>query len=276
MADYKRYCSECFLPVPPSWNQFYCPACGGRVKLRIVRKKQQTQAHPVERPREDSPEKRPKINSARKLTRRGTFDMFAAREKSVLGPRFLSMPPVVLFLSNILTAGIRSVFWMMYHMQSLVMMAKPEEKSIRGTLGIWLTTLTASFVTLGAAALDFAVSGFDIDSLPGSIPLRAAAALLAVSFLVSRHIILWCREVIIDNLRGNDLDAVRSRAAAFAPSALLTWFVGVPYIQLHINRMIRKKGLTGYTSSGKAHLRQPGGHKRAGRESPEPAGASKG
>jgi len=85
--------------------------------------------------------------------------------------------------------------------------------------------------------------------LTESFLVRAAAAMFTMSFVINRHILFWAREVIIDELRTNELDVIRSRALTFAPSPMLIWFVGVPYIQYHINRMIKKKGLSTYKSS---------------------------
>jgi hypothetical protein len=67
-----------------------------------------------------------------------------------------------------------------------------------------------------------------------------------ISFLFNRYLLYWSREAIIDELLQSRFDAVRSRAVTFAPSPLMIWFVGVPYIQAHINKMIKRKGLKTY------------------------------
>jgi hypothetical protein len=88
-----------------------------------------------------------------------------------------------------------------------------------------------------------AAGGFGADyMLSSNLPVYALCA-FAVSFIVNRHILYWSREVIIDELLSNKLDAIRSKAVTFAPSALLIWFLGAAYLQMHINRMIKKKGL---------------------------------
>ncbi|MDR3279941.1 MAG: hypothetical protein LBT23_05470 [Synergistaceae bacterium] len=278
MADYKRYCGECFLPVPPSWNQRYCPACGGKIKLRIVKKKPQTQGRPKNTTPEE-PERRPrKLRATRKLTKQDTFSMFAAREKSVLGPRFFSMSPAALFILNVVSFGIRSALWIMSHMSSLIMMARPEEKNIKHSLRVWALSFCASFTLFALTAFDFILSGFAPLGSSGVIMLKSAGGAFLFSFLVSRHILFWCREVIVDELLKSDLDVIKSRAETFASSAILTWFVGAPYIQLHINRMIEKKGLSSYSSSGRAHMKRPRSEhgaaqiQKAGSESQEIAG----
>ena len=101
MADSRKFCSECFLPVPPDWNQRYCPSCGGRIKLKLVKKHNATQGRSrmpdiEETPREREPrERKPRpIRLSRKLSKPDNHSIFAAREKSVLGPRFLVMSRV--------------------------------------------------------------------------------------------------------------------------------------------------------------------------------------
>jgi hypothetical protein len=249
MADYRKYCTECFHPIPQDWNKNYCPSCGGRVKLRIVRKSRSSQARP--KPVEQKEKKEPKIRSTRKLTSRDAISIFASRENSALGPRFLYIPPALLFAQNVMTLGIRSVLWLRYHMPSLLMMAKPEEKNIKTTFNMWLFTYSAAGALFALSALEFFVLA-PPDSAGKSLLLRGALVSFCVSFFIGRHILYWCREAIIDELAKNNTDVIRSRAASFAPSSILIWFLGVPYIQLHINRMIKKKGLNSYASRRKA------------------------
>ena len=66
----------------------------------------------------------------------------------------------------------------------------------------------------------------------------------------------WSREAIIDELLNSRFDAVKSRAVAFAPSPLMIWFFGVPYIQAHINKMIKRKGLKTYKPPAAARVRK--------------------
>ena len=255
MADYERFCSECFLPIPSIWTQNYSPCCGARIKLRIVKKRRPSQARPSPRQAADGEskkEKKPpkKIRVSRKLSSRDTFSMFSYRKKSVLGPKFLSVSPVSLFILGVLTLGIRSVSWVTYHLPSLAMMAKPEEKkNIKSATYLWLLSYFAS-ITLGVAGTIYLF----VNSLtPGaalcSTLMRGAAVSFCVSFLTGRHVLYWSREVIADELASSKIDAVRSRAGEFAPSALMIWFLGVSYIQLHINKMIKRKGLNSYSAS---------------------------
>jgi hypothetical protein len=260
MADYERFCSECFLPIPPIWTQRYSPCCGARIKLRIVKKRRPSQAHPkpaADREREKEKKAPKKIRVSRKLTSRDTFSMFSYRKKSVLGPRFLSVSPAPLFVLDILTLGIRSAFWVTYHLPSLAMMAKPEEKNIKSATYLWLLSYFASIALGVAGAINLFINSLAPEAALYSTLMRGSAASFCVSFLTGRHVLYWSREVIADELASSKIDAVRSRAGSFAPSSLMIWFLGVSYIQLHINRMIKKKGLNTYSASRRSAKKIP-------------------
>jgi hypothetical protein len=156
------------------------------------------------------------------------------------------MSPFMLFALNILTLGMRSIFWVNYHLPSLIAMARGDEMLQRGTLGVWFISHAASLAFLGSIGWEFFATAFDVSDLSINWLFRGALASIAVSFLVSRHVLLWMRNVIMDALDKSEHDVVRVRTAGFARSQLLLWFIGAPYIQFHINRMIRKKGLQGY------------------------------
>jgi len=237
MADSKKFCGECFLPVPHDWNQRYCPRCGGRIKLKLVKRRNVSQGYP-RMPGGDEPKRE------RKPVRPDSFGIFAAREKSALTPRFHVLPPGSLLIQNMLSLGLRSAFWVTNRTQALSMMARPEEKNIKPALSLWIASFCAYFALMALAVFNLLAKDKNITAyLTESSLVRAAAAMFAVSFIINRHILYWTREVIIDELRKNESEATRSRALSFAPSPMLIWFVGVPYIQYHINRMIKKKGL---------------------------------
>jgi hypothetical protein len=258
MADSKKYCTECFLPVPPDWNKKYCPSCGGRVKLKLVKKRHNSQGHSrIPETTEPNREKKSRpFPLSRKLIKQDTRGIFVPREKSVLGPRFQVMSPALLFALNIFTFGVRSAFWLVNRMPSLLMMAKMEEKNIKSEITLWSASFCASF-TLSALSV-FNVAKYDLGLyyLTESSMARAAVSLFVLAFLLNRHMLYWSREVIIDELLKNELDFIRSRAVMFAPSALLIWFLGIPYIQIHINRMIKKKGLNAYKPSRGVRVRK--------------------
>jgi hypothetical protein len=277
MADSKKYCTECFLPAPPDWNQRYCPNCGGRIKLKLVKKRNASQGR-SRMPEEEEPRKERKprtIKLSRKLAKPDTHSIFSAREKSVLGPRFLVMSPVLLFILNILSLGLRSTLWVVNRKPSLLMMAKTEEKNIKSVSSLWMTLFITHFALSAIIIFRIVSYGPDIQYLTGSYLVRAAAAAFALSFIMNRFMLYWSREVIIDELLQNELDVIRSRAITFAPSPLMIWFVGIPYIQYHINRMIKKKGLNAYTPSSGIRVRKPSrmeaGNKRKPELAPGPA-----
>jgi branched-subunit amino acid ABC-type transport system permease component len=136
-------------------------------------------------------------------------------------------------------------------------MAKTDEKKIKLPLLAWLVSYCAGMALAAAGAYGAAAAGFGADYILSSKPLRYALCAFAVSFVVNRHILYWSREVIIDELLSSKLDFIRSRAVAFAPSAIFIWFFGAAYLQAHINRMIKKKGLAGYKPSGARAKKSP-------------------
>ena len=251
MAEFKRYCVENFHPIPPGWNKNYCPTCGSRIKTRIIQKKPRaSQAHPAVSPEERKSRfqtKSPRLS--RKTAGTG--------KTSILGPKFPAMSPLLLFLLNVATAGLRSAFWLKNRIKSLLLMAKPEEKKIKLPLSIWLVSYCASVALASAGAYDAAAAGFNAERVLSSNLLMLALCTFAVSLSVNRHILYWSREVIIDELLSNKLDVVRSRAITFAPSAIFIWFFGAAYLQMHINRMIRKKGLANYKPSSGSRVKKP-------------------
>jgi hypothetical protein len=126
------------------------------------------------------------------------------------------------------------------------MTAKPEEKNIKFPVILWLASYFASFALIAAGAFEFAVWRANPVGMLQSRVFQGMAAAWSLSFLLNRYLLYWSREAIIDELLRSRFDTVRSRAAAFAPSSLMIWFFGIPYIQAHINRMIKKKGLKSY------------------------------
>jgi hypothetical protein len=185
----------------------------------------------------------------------GLFTVMAGKT-SVLGPKFPVMSPLLLFLLNVATVGLRSVFWLKNRIKSLLLMAKPEEKKIKLPLSVWLVSYCASVVLAAARACGAVASEFGVDYvMPPNLLIYASCA-FAVSLTVNRHILYWSREVIIDELLSNKLDFIRTRAVTFAPSAIFIWFFGAAYMQMHINRMIKKKGLASYKPSGGVRVKK--------------------
>jgi hypothetical protein len=223
-------------------------------------------------PETDEPPREKKsraIKLSRKLTKKDSFSIFEAREKSVLGPRFQLMSPLFIFIANIATLGLRSAFWVVNRMSPLLMLAKPEEKNIKFQTTLWIMSFCSYFTLTILVAFNFAAYRPGPEYLIESHMSRAALASFAVSFLVNRYILYWSREVIIDELLENELDVIRSRAVTFAPSPLLIWFFGVSYIQAHINRMIKKNWLNAYKPSKGARVRKSPPRDRAKKIKPE-------
>jgi hypothetical protein len=154
------------------------------------------------------------------------------------------------------------------------MMAKTEEKNIMPAIYVWLFSYGAGILLLIPVFLILLSNSASPAEIASFRITQGAAAFLGLSFLTGRHILFWSREAIIDELLKSDLDAIRSRAVTFAPSTILMWYIGVPYIQMHINRMIKKKGLNSYSSSRRSravNAPPPERKKKQGSEqAPEP------
>ncbi|MDR1482584.1 MAG: hypothetical protein LBI74_08165 [Synergistaceae bacterium] len=228
MAEIERVCGSCSSVMPMGWNRKECPVCGGRVKVNIRQKK------PA------------KVKRSIKNWTRDRPLAPTAPQSSVLGPRFLSASPLLLFVLNIFTLGLRSIFWVNYHLPALISMTSGHEMVHRSTLWIWLASYAAFLLSLGMVAWDLLSAAFDPSLFSSEQLLLGAIAAFVVSHLIGRHLLLWMRNVIMDTLDKSEHDVVRVRMTRFAGSELLLWFIGVPYIQFHINRMIKKKGLQGY------------------------------
>ena len=262
MADSRRYCSRGCLPPPPDWNKRYCPSCSGRLRLRLT-KKRNASGGSSRLPEEDRPPNKEREPRSVKLSRRLVKPGAYSREKSVLGPRFHVMSPVAILILNILSLGLRSTIWISNRTRPLFMMARPEEKNINAILLLWTMSFYSYLILLIFIVFNIWVNDIGITAyLAESIPARAAAVMFALSFMINRHILYWAREVIIDVLRKNELDVIRSRALSFAPSPMMIWFAGVPYIQYHINRMIKKKGLNTYKPSKSVRVKKTRGGNR--------------
>jgi hypothetical protein len=226
--EIERICSSCSSVMPLGWNQKECPICGGRVRVNIRQKKPARVKRSIKNWTHDQP-----------LAP-------TAPQSSVLGPRFPFMSPFLLLVLDVLTLGLRTIFWVYYHLPALISMTRGHEMVHRSTLGIWFFSHAAFLMFLGAAGWEFMSTAFDLSSFSGERLLLCAAAAFAVSHLVGRHVLFWVKNVIMDTLDKSEHDVVRVRMTGFAGSELLLWFVGAPYIQFHINRMIKKKGLQSF------------------------------
>ncbi|MDR1471654.1 MAG: hypothetical protein LBS75_03945 [Synergistaceae bacterium] len=250
MAEIKRYCGQCFKSMPPDWNQRFCPVCGGRVKYKLIKRKPRKQPQTTER-REKTAEK--PIRAARRMPGRGSRGIFTSAGKSILGPRFMCVHPLLFFVTNVFTLGCRSVLWVFDNMPSLNMMAKREEKMTKGPIYLWFTSYFFALSFLAVSGFELFTPGFGVSALRDSTALRMAVLFMSVSLLAGKYLQYWTREAVIDGLRSHEMERIAAKANTFAPSPMLIWFLGFPYIQFHVNRMIRKKMLSGCAWSEEKH-----------------------
>lgn len=239
MAEIERYCSGCGKIMSAHWSHTHCPICGGRVKVNFKQKRV------IEKPRPKPVREEPPKKEARKRpivpVRHTTFSVEAEAAKDT---RFLVMSPFLLFLQNAVTFGIRSVFWIYFYLPTLLTMVKPEERIKRSTLYIWLVPYFCMVILFVWGAWELFLSIGDFANILDYDFTRMVLFCMVVSFLVNRYILFWLRRVVMDELFRQTSASIRVPGHIFAPSPFLLWFVGTAYMQLHINRMVKKNVLS--------------------------------
>lgn len=245
------YCESCDSEMAPDWSLGYCPICGGKVGPNpsdsedaplsapgaLKRGKQADAAKPEASNDEgegENPEQR----------RSEAFDEL--RQAS----------PVGIFAADVLTLGLRSTLWMSRWMGSLERMARQDERHGRGALYLCFALYVASLALASlacrelyyAAGWGFGLSDISASLLESILP-RAAAGFFLVFFIMNRHTLFWAKEVITDAIQTEDADTIHTKAGSFASSPFLLWFIGVPYMQFHLNEIVRARNLADFKSS---------------------------
>lgn len=246
MSEAEKRCERCERVLAPESSEPLCPMC---MELWL-------QGASMEENREG------KYRPPRKFSPEDAYSPFAGLDKS-RGIRWLRpVSPFFLFAVDVLTLGASSVFWIEGRLPLLLLMARPEERGGGGAIRAFnLSYGLFLFCALWSVWAGY-LAGFDPVFLQTSRLIRFALLFGGVFWLSRCHMLLWARGVIMDGLESSERDSVRCRASSFAPSAFAIWFLGVPYLQFHINRLIRKG--------------TPGGRRRrAAPEKTEPAEAAK-
>jgi hypothetical protein len=264
--------------MAPGWNMPYCPFCGGAVKPEAPDAKRQYQK---EKP---IPNKKDRKRWERVRQRLHTVneEKSAEQVRSEAFDNLRQASPGGLFMLNIITLGLRSIFWLTDRLSSLEDLARPEEYISRATLYIWLV---GYIIAAAMAIVSWSVwpSSADILSelieysahetmreemtfndlflaewgkilaMPQSIFPIAALCSFSVSFVAGKHVLFWARSVVADAIESDRADVIRTKAAEFAPSPFMLWFIGTPYLQVHLNKIARARNLASFKYS-KRHI----------------------
>jgi hypothetical protein len=158
-------------------------------------------------------------------------------------------PAAGVFIADVLTLGLRSLFWAMHRLPVLDKMAMRGETYRKSAIYLWFVANMAVFLLVFASGRELFLSQWDFMTLAGSRFLPAALGALAVSFVTGKHILFWAREVIMDAVERDRDEAIRAKASAFAPSLFLLWFLGTTYLQFHLNEILRARSLASFKNS---------------------------
>jgi hypothetical protein len=239
-AGAELYCEHCDCVMAPDWKLSYCPLCGG--KVGPVGNKPKSPKPPSEKlkyRRWDRAKRKTSVQEEKQAEQIRSEAFDTLRQSAV----------PALFIINILTLGLRSIFWITRRLDSIKNMTIHGESPGKPAVYMWLCSYLAAFLLVFASYRELLMSEWDFSLLTKSIFLRAGIFFYAVSFVAGRHILLWAREVITDAIESDKTDLIRTKADAFAPSPLSLWFIGVPYLQLHLNEIARARNLASFKYS---------------------------
>jgi hypothetical protein len=257
------YCENCDSVMAPDWSLPYCPMCGGKVGSKKFDKPEKAESD-VSADRADTDEGDENGEQNEERLRSEAFDEL--RQAS----------PARIFIADLLTLGLRSTFWLSRRMVSLEGMARHGERHGRKALYACFAIYIAIIALIALACRELYTAGWNFSLLeklvfsriatgfPGAAShphaevefprvavglLGVAAGLLVILFLMNRHILFWAREVIMDAIQRENADTIHTKAESFAPSPFLLWFIGVPYLQSHLNEIVRARNLANFKSS---------------------------
>lgn len=249
MAEGELYCESCESAMAPDWSLGYCPMCGGKVGPKPADSEDESP------PRPDA-EKRDKPADMAKPEAGEGEGVNPEQRRSEAFDELRQASPLSIFIADALTLGLKSTLWMSRWMGSLERMARQDERHGRGALyvcfALYITSVAlTAFVCrelYNAAGWDLGFFGILASPREPILP-GAAAGFFLTFFLVNRHMLFWAKEVITDAIQMEDADTIRTKTSAFAPSPFLLWFIGVPYLQFHLNEIVRARNLANFKSS---------------------------
>jgi hypothetical protein len=237
MSDAELYCENCDSVMAPGWSLPYCPMCGGKIGPKNFDKPEKNEMDaPAESANPDGDKE--EGNNADRFRAEAFDDL---RQAS----------PAGIFIADLLTFGLRSTFRLSRWMGSLECMARQDERHGRMVLYACFIVYIAIIALMAFACREIysASAGWDFSLLGKLIFPRVAAGLFIILFLMNRHILFWAREVIADAIQRENSDTINTKAESFAPSPFLLWFIGVPYLQSHLNEIVRARNLANFKAS---------------------------
>lgn len=251
MSKISRHCPSCGRVMPYDWNKPHCKFCGGRVSVEIEERKNMEDV-PMWDGQEDLSHWTKKYTPRERLTKHDLEedDYIAVTETKKFG--LTSLPPFFLLLFNICTLGLVSTSWILRRLLLMNDGVRREEKVKVAGFYIWIFSYVAALMMFGLAVWEY-VDVFGMDWRPiltqSDQPILIALY-FSLAFIMSRYYLFWIRDAVTDEVerkmseRLPTSSRLRSVAAyRFARSPLMFWFIGVPYLQFYINRMIKHGAL---------------------------------
>lgn len=261
MSAMERFCPNCGTYISSGSNNSFCSNCGEE----LIREKEVFAPYRSDRVvlKGKKPKKREfgdgadfdwweKEQARKKRYRVEKWTGREGRERLafdgillVSGGGVAARSPILLLLANFATLGLCSAFFTWNCLSVLNAVVRKEERVKYHTAYIWIFSHIAAAVLALWSALAYTAlppgTGITEFILSYYKPVFSLAyAIFAV--ILNRHILFWIREVLSERMSA-EWTPQRRKPPLFAPSGLLLWYVGFPYVQFHINRAIKRRYL---------------------------------
>ena len=148
--------------------------------------------------------------------------------------------PFLLLIFNVLSLGLCSTFFTWHYLYVLNLRVREEERLKASTVYAWLFSYIAALATAGWAGLDYAETREGVAYLISSYKPALCALYGLFCVVLNRHLLWWAREAFVEAIYEEREQKTRVRPEVFASSYIWLWYLGLPYLQLHINRAIGK------------------------------------
>lgn len=221
-------------PYPAAANSASYPAAAAERPKYGIPPIERVEIPPVPRYDRQPTRKRPQ-----RIPRKDRFDLLMTAAENSQAPVLLFLSPMLLLLQNVLTLGMRGIYWFRFHEDTLETLAHQEAALPPEVPRMWKIFLYCHLACVSCLIWECLFSGWKLSVVVGSVFLKPAVFFFIASSITFRYILFWMRWVIIENVFDHLADIKRARSLKpFAPAALLLWFFGSTYLQLHINRLI--------------------------------------